>query len=136
MYKNILVVGFEGGKLYGKFNEFLLCVIFYASVLKHCYSMFMLSVKFIFQQGLVAHLPTLRMAGMLASATLMDVELHTIVLTGLNWLGGLIDTVRLMVHGVPRSYLPACVSCILNLFQSKEQFYPIYGVGINNIIFE
>jgi hypothetical protein len=96
----------------------------------------MLSLKCIFQQGLVAHLLILRMAGMLVSATLMDVELHIIVLTGLNWLGGLIGTVRLMDHGVPRSYLPACVSYILNLFQSKEQFYPIYSVGINNIIFE
>lgn len=50
----------------------------------------------------------LHMAGMLESATLMDVELHIIVLMGLNWLGGLIDTVRLMDRGAPRSYLPAC----------------------------
>jgi hypothetical protein len=60
----------------------------------------------------------LHMAGMLGSATLTDVELHIIVLMGLNWLGVLIDTVKLMDRGVPRSYLPACVSCILDLFQS------------------
>lgn len=67
----------------------------------------------------------LHMAGMLESATLMDVELHIIVLMGLNWLGGLIGTVRLMDRGVQRSYLPACVSCILDLFQPQERFNPI-----------
>jgi hypothetical protein len=48
----------------------------------------------------------------------MDVEFHINVPMGLNWLGVLIGTVKQMELGVPRSYLPACVSCILNFFQS------------------
>jgi len=54
------------------------------------------------------------MAGMVESATLMAVELHITVLMGLNWLDGLIGTVRLMERGVQRNYLPACVSCKLD----------------------
>jgi hypothetical protein len=86
---------------------------------------FTLSLNSIFQQGLVALLLILHMAGMLESATLMGAELHIIALMALNWLGGLIGTVRLMDHGAPKSYLPACVSCILNFFQSTEQFYTV-----------
>lgn len=66
-----------------------------------------------------------RMAGMLESATLMAVELHITVLMGLNWLDGLIGTVRLMELGVQRSYLPACVSCKLDFLFScmKESIH-------------
>jgi len=55
------------------------------------------------------------MAGMLENATLMAVELHITVLMGLNWLDGPIGTVRLMELGVQRNYLPACVSCKLDV---------------------
>jgi len=47
------------------------------------------------------------MAGMLESATLMAVELYITVLMDLNWLDGLIGTVRPMELGVQRNYLPA-----------------------------
>jgi hypothetical protein len=85
-----------------------------------------LSLKITLQHGHVDHLLMYHMAGMLENATLMDVALHITVLMGLNWLDGLIDTVRLMELGVQRSYLPACVSCKLDSFQLFERFHPYY----------
>ena len=81
-----------------------------------------LSLKITLQHVRVGHRLMYRMAGMLESATPMAVELHITVLMGLNWLDGLIGTVRLMELGAQRSYLPACVSCTLDFVFSWMKY--------------